>query len=180
MARLIKKIALGSNSSSSRDRRNFPSFTTSSKDQSKMDNSILGGWGARRVAAVRKAFNGDQSQSTHEPGVITKTEEITVEVASKTSIELESQIRGRENRAHMGASHIKLGSFEESQGICLGRLSTDGEARQGKGSMSDEEDLIRMEIAVSPSRKSGESSAAQSVMSETLTTSHHLGGPPQR
>jgi hypothetical protein len=159
MARLIKKIALGSNNAATA--AGFRSFEDSSHPHKSLSSE--GGfktWAAQQGASLKKVFNSDDVKSVNNIG-IKKTEEFTVHSVPAEELEMQPQKYSGEKGVRVGISSITPGGerndFKEHKDV---------KANRAKQIMSDEENLIKPQPALLPSRRSIDSSRTPSEASD--------------
>ncbi|KAH7091567.1 hypothetical protein FB567DRAFT_436690 [Paraphoma chrysanthemicola] len=158
MARLIKKIALGSNGPQSG--RVFPSFNSSTDKASKITR--LGEWAAKQGMVIKNAMHADSSISKPESGAIKRTEEYTV---SSEPIELRSQKFDDSKNVQISVSRK-----DDTRAAMIGvyratKESKDGREVRTRELMGDEEVLIKPQPVLLPSRRSADSSTTHSMAS---------------
>lgn len=159
MARLIKKIALGSNAP--HNPGGFRSFNSSSKTgTSPADKGSFKSWVATQQASIKGMFREEKNQVAGIGG-IHKTEEFTVRSAPGLEVELESR-RGSGNKdVHVAVRRVAASD---------GHVRAARNVKEEKGTrlkMSDEETLIEPQLERLAHRKSTESSAPPSEVSDT-------------
>jgi hypothetical protein len=155
MARLIKKIALGSNTSS--QAAYFPSITLGSDaHNSGLQKGTFRGWAVAHRSSMRSFFIGGRPSSTAECGVITKTKEFTVRSTPKEELELQPP----KQFVHIRANEVKPKSDAKSTNLVTG-------ATEKRASIytSDEESLITCQPDVVRARRSEDSSGSHSMAS---------------
>jgi hypothetical protein len=157
MARLIKKIALGSNDP--RNASGFRSFNSSNAHKSQQDTSSFKTWATRQSSTLKSMFGKDQVPSMQE-GVIQKTEEFTVHSTSRADVELQP-------KKYPGEKNVYISSVV----LPVERSNSAKDTKDGKGSrmkhpMGDEETLIKPQLALLPNRKSEDSSVTPSMASD--------------
>jgi hypothetical protein len=150
MARLIKKIALGSNNPN--NAAGFRSFSSSNGHKSSPNSGSLKTWATRQSTALKSVFNGNQ-QPTTQNGVIQKTEEFTVRSAPKADMEMQPHKIPGDKTVEVAITSIK-GEFKEKK------------SSRTKDSMGDEETLIKGQPALVPNRRSEDSSVTPSMVSD--------------
>jgi hypothetical protein len=156
MARLIKKIALGSNNAATAAA--FRSFEDSSHPHKSLSsNGGFKTWAAQQGASLKKVLNGDEAKSGNDAG-IKKTEEFTVHSAPATELEMQPHKHSGEKGVHVGITSII--TPEERNDF------KDTKAHRAKQIMSDEENLIKPQPALLPSRRSIDSSGTPSEASD--------------
>jgi len=152
MARLIKKIALGSgNTHNAAMFRSYTSTSDTLKSSSKRER--LSTW----------IFGSGQHRATPTGGVITKTEEFTVRSAPMDDVELRERNPAQDKSVHVGVKAVQAqdsGASEERGKVGLGK------GRSGRHLEGDEETLIEPQPACVVQRRSEESSATQSMASD--------------
>jgi hypothetical protein len=154
MARLIKKIALGSENPN--NAAGFRSFNSSSlADKAQKGDGSFKSWAAKQSASLKNIFNGDSASV--QQGGIQKTEEFTVRSAPREEVEMQLQQHAGDKSVQVGVSSVIGASdhpdFKESKGS------------RTKEFMSDEETLIQSQPPLSPFRRSTDSSAKASDVS---------------
>jgi hypothetical protein len=153
MARLIKKIALGSNNAATA--AGFRSFEDSSYPHKSLSSE--GGfktWAAQQGASLKKVFNSEDVKSANAVG-IKKTEEFTVHSAPAEELEMQPHKYSGEKGVHVGISSITPSDERK-----------DVRGNRAKQTMSDEENLIKPQPALLPSRRSIDSSRTPSEASD--------------
>jgi hypothetical protein len=162
MARLIKKIALGSNAPN--QAAYFPSITLDSDIQNnKSQSERLRGWAVMHRSSMRSFFVGGEPCPTAEHGVITKTKEFTVRSTPKGDMELQPQ----KQFVHIRANEIEPRRIESrSDGKSTNEVQGGNEKRTSVYT-SDEESLLKPQNAPVCVRKSEDSSEMRSMASET-------------
>jgi hypothetical protein len=159
MARLIKKIALGSNNAATA--AGFRSFEDSSyPHKSLSSNGGFKTWATRQSDSLKNMFSGEQAKATHDGG-IKKTEEFTVRSTPADEVEMQPHKYSGEKSVQVGISAIT--SSEERAEF---KESRDVKASRAKQIMSDEENLIKPQPALLPARRSEDSSATRSEASD--------------
>lgn len=143
MARLIKKIALGSNVS--HNAAGFRSFNSSSKHTSPTDKGSFKSWAAQQGASIKGIFREEKGPAPAFGG-IQKTEEFTVRSAPGLDMELQ----------------LRKGEGDKGVQVAVSRVGV-SEGKNTRAKMSDEETLIEERLAY---RKSAESSAPPSEVSD--------------
>jgi hypothetical protein len=157
MARLIKKIALGSENP--HNAAGFRSFnSTSHADKGQEDGSIKT-WAAKQGASFKSIFGSGQSASAQQGG-IKKTEEFTVRSAPREEVEMEPHKYVGDKSVQIGISSVSGQEHADS-----GQDFKDSKASRLKQCMSDEETLIASQPPPSPFRRSTDSSAKASDIS---------------
>jgi hypothetical protein len=158
MARLIKKIALGSNNP--QDGTGFRSFNDSSKPNSTpVDNSSFKSWVVHQGASIKGMFGEDKGHAAGIGG-IQKTEEFTVRSAPGTAIELESRKRSGEKGVHVAVSCVAA-----SEGRTESPVKNLKEGKASRAKSSDEETLIEPHPRAAY-RRSADSSSPPSELSD--------------
>jgi hypothetical protein len=155
MARLIKKIALGSNTSN--QAAYFPSITLNSdakNDGSK--NGIIREWAVTQRSSMRSFFVGGRPSSTAAGGVITKTKEFTVRSTPKEEWELQPPKQ---------FVHIRANEVEPKSDAKLANHVTGVTEKRASIYTSDEESLITCQPVVVRARRSEDSSGSHSMAS---------------
>jgi hypothetical protein len=157
MARLIKKIALGSDNP--HNAAGFRSFNSTSHGDKGVESGTLKTWAAKQSASFKSIFSSGHSKSAQQGG-IQKTEEFTVRSAPREEVEMESQ-------QHIGDKSVQVGISS-----VLGQEHSDpakdfknSKPSRTKQCMSDEETLIASQPPPSPFRRSTDSSAKASDVS---------------
>jgi hypothetical protein len=157
MARLIKKIALGSNNP--HNASGFRSFNSSSNAHKAPENSSFKAWAAQQSASLKSIFGGEKHVSLQD-GVIKKTEEFTVRSAPREELEMHPPKVSGDKGGQVGfRSVITPVKFDED--------FKDGKGSRTRQPMSDEETLIKPQPARLPFRKSSDSSGMASENSDT-------------
>jgi hypothetical protein len=149
MARLIKKIALGSNGP--HNAAGFRSFNSSNGNKSSQNDGSVKTWAARQSSNLKSIFSGDKQSD--QDGGIQKTEEFTVRSAPRSEMELRPQKFLREKDVVSTVTSVKADT-KEVKGARTNRF---------KG---DEETLIQPQPVPIPQRQSEDSSATPSVVSD--------------
>jgi hypothetical protein len=157
MARLIKKIALGSNNPQQGGGR---SYNDSSKPHSTpIDNGSFKSWAVHKGASVKGMFGDDKGHAAGIGG-IQKTEEFIVRSAPGSAIELESRKVAGEKGVHVSVSCVAI---SESRTEAPVKNLKEGKASRAKS--SDEETLIEPHPRV-VYRRSADSSSPPSEVSD--------------
>ncbi|KAF1915889.1 hypothetical protein BDU57DRAFT_209823 [Ampelomyces quisqualis] len=160
MARLIKKIALSSDNQ--QNAAGFRSFNSSSNMHKTPENAGLKTWAVQQSSSLKSMFGGDKDMSGSDGG-IKKTEEFTVRSAPREELEMHSQKSSSDKKVQIGIrSIIAPGSRDE-----FGREFHEAKGSRARQPMSDEETLINPQPVPLPFRKSSESSAMASEISDT-------------
>jgi hypothetical protein len=160
MARLIKKIALGSNNAATA--AGFRSFEDSSHGHKTLESSNgLKTWAERQGASLKSMFGSGQAKSGQDEGGIKKTEEFTVRSVSANDIEMQPRKSSMDKSVHVGIT-----ALPSPEGRNDFRESKDVKALRHRQYMSDEETLIKPQPALMPHRRSEESSATRSEASD--------------
>ncbi|KAH7409904.1 hypothetical protein DE146DRAFT_643284 [Phaeosphaeria sp. MPI-PUGE-AT-0046c] len=152
MARLIKKIALGS--SNPQNTAGFRSFDSSNAHKSGTNNGTFKAWAEKHSTSFKSMFGSEKA--TVQPGAIQKTEEFTVRSGPIDEVELQSQKHPIGKHVHVGISSV---------------IGPDKDVKEGKSSrarqcMSDEETLIKPQPALMIRRQSADSLARASDASD--------------
>jgi hypothetical protein len=161
MARLIKKIALGSNNP--HNATVFPSFNSSTDKASR--GTRLSEWASKQGFSIKGAFHGDKHISEIPGGVIKRTEEFTVSSVPKTDIELRSQVYASNKNVHVSVNRLDGTNSPTVEEFELTKDAKDGKGTRVQEFGSDEEALIKPQPALLPSRQSEDSSATRSMAS---------------
>ncbi|KAF2823001.1 hypothetical protein CC86DRAFT_299984 [Ophiobolus disseminans] len=156
MARLIKKIAMGSNNphNSNNNAAGFPSYNSTTDANNTATRS--GRFSTWVSVNVKSKFGSSHPNSSMPGGGIKKTEEFTVRSAPRGDVELQLQKPG---------AQVDIRSVEP-QPTDFNRDIKDGKERRTKPFMSDEETLIDPRLARLPPRRSEDSSATHSMASD--------------
>lgn len=152
MARLIKKIAIGS--SNPENAAGFRSFDSSGAQKSGTGNKSFRAWAGKQGASFKSMFGSDKTPV--QPGTIQKTEEFTVRSAPIEELEMQSQRHSIDKRMHVGVSSV-VGPEKEVK---------EGRSSRARQYMSDEETLIKPQPALNIRRQSADSSARASDASD--------------
>lgn len=152
MARLIKKIALGSNNP--QNAAGFRSFDSSQAQKSGTGNGTFKAWAERHSNSFKSMFGSDKAPVQH--GAIHKTEEFTVRSAPIEEMEMESQRQSMDKHVHVGITSV-AGPEKEVK---------EGRSSRARQFMSDEETLIKPQPALMIRRQSADSSARASDASD--------------
>jgi hypothetical protein len=135
MARLIKKIALGSNNP--HNAAGFRSFNESSKpDSTPAENGSFKSWAANQGASFKDGFREDKGHAAAVGG-IQKTEEYTVRSAPGTAMELESRKGSGEKGIQVAVRCVEI-----AEGRSESPVKNVKECKVSRAKSSDEETLI--------------------------------------
>jgi hypothetical protein len=160
MARLIKKIALGSNNAATA--AGFRSFEDSSHAHKTLESGNgLKSWAERQSNSIKTIFGAGQNKSVPSDGGIKKTEEFTVRSVPADELEMQPQKSSTEKNVHVGIS-----ALPSTEGRNEFRESKDVKAIRQRQYMSDEETLIKPQPALLPHRRSEDSSGTRSEASD--------------
>jgi hypothetical protein len=153
MARLIKKIALGSNNP--HNAAGFRSFSSSNDNKSSPSNGSFKTWAARQGSTFKSIMGGDK-HATALDGGIQKTEEFTVRSAPISS-DMEMEMLPH--------------NFPQDKEVVCTVTSIKCDIRDVKGNRvnhfgGDEETLIKGQPTLVPHRRSEDSSITPSTVSD--------------
>jgi hypothetical protein len=160
MARLIKKIALGSNNS--HNAGGFKSFNSSSNARKSPEDSSFKAWAAQRSASLKSMLVGDRHVPVQD-GVIKKTEEFTVRSAPREEVEMHWPKRSGDKVVQVSIRSVIMPVDREE----FDKRYNEGKVSRNRQPTSDEETLIEPQPARLPFRKSSESLAMASENSDT-------------
>lgn len=156
MARLIKKIALGSNNP--RNAVSFRSFNDSSKPKSTPgEKGSFKSWAAHQGASIKSMFREDKNHAAG-PGGIHKTEEFTVLRAPGPAVKLESRKGSGDKGMQVAVSCVAMESRTDP-------IKAVKEGKVSRVKSSDEETLIEPQPRTAY-RRSADSSSPPSEVSD--------------